>query len=168
MSLNSRHFRTAVEAILKNWTALQLAVSQHAAGGHSAAVANWMVDAVLQWFSENKDLQPFEVSEFLEDILNQEFNVIIEDGSSDEIGTFICEFFSLCLTKSEEEVVARLRTLPKCDLAACRVESDEQGTEANQAELAGNLEDMDLDVEPTKKQPEVDPEGWQVITRKKK
>ena len=59
------HFHTAVAAVFKNWTALQLAVSQGAAGPQSAAIATWMVEATVQWFAENKDLECYEVEDFL-------------------------------------------------------------------------------------------------------
>ena len=53
-----KNFHSSVDAILKNWTALQLAVSQGAGGPQSKAIADWMVEAVVQWFSENEKLEP--------------------------------------------------------------------------------------------------------------
>ena len=67
------YFHTACDAILKNWTALQLAVSQGAGGPQSKEIAQWMVDAVVQWFNENDNLQGYEVTEFLEQIIIQEY-----------------------------------------------------------------------------------------------
>ena len=53
-SLRETYFRTAVTAILKNWTALQLAVAQGSAGADSRAIAEWLVEATLHWFASNK------------------------------------------------------------------------------------------------------------------
>lgn len=50
--------------ILKNWSALQMVVSNSAADPESAKIATWMVDATVQWFGENKDLQPNKVEDF--------------------------------------------------------------------------------------------------------
>ena len=51
------NFHIAVEAIFKNWTALQMAVKQGSAGPQSQAIASWLVEATVQWFSENKNLE---------------------------------------------------------------------------------------------------------------
>ena len=69
MSAIDFRFRFAVDAILKNWDALQMVVSHGAAGPESAKIAAWMVDATVQWFGENKDLEPDEVADFLLDII---------------------------------------------------------------------------------------------------
>ena len=73
------HFRTAITAIFKNWTALQLAVNhvsgwykkikfarynffpQNAGGPQSKEKAEWMEESLETWFYENKDLEPYEV-----------------------------------------------------------------------------------------------------------
>ena len=65
-------FHSAVEAIFQNWSALQLTVSQGAAGPESKDIAKWMVSATVQWFSENKDLECDEVEDFLITIINFE------------------------------------------------------------------------------------------------
>ena len=118
-----QNFHVSVDAIFKNWTALQLAVSQGAGGTQSKEIADWMVDALVQWFNENENLEPYEVTEFLEQIINQEFNLIVDDGSTDQIGTTVCEFFQLCTSsKSNDEILNKIRSLPKCDLSKCTVE----------------------------------------------
>ena len=43
--VNETPFYSAVNAIFENWTALQLIVSQGAAGSESANIAKWMVTA---------------------------------------------------------------------------------------------------------------------------
>merc|ERR550519_2790963 len=83
-------FHSAVDAIFQNWTALQLSVSQGSAGPQSADIARWMVSATVQWFSENKNLECDEVEDFLTDIVNQEFNVLIDDGSVTETSKLVC------------------------------------------------------------------------------
>lgn len=148
-----------------------MAVSQGAAGAQSSAIANWMVDAVVQWFGENQNLEPHEVTEFLEQIFNQEFNCIVEDGSSDEIGTMICDFYDFSKTKSNDEIIAKLQSLPKCDLSQCRVENEDNDEEQrqNQIQVENAMNSMDVDDSEATKQPETDPDGWTtVVTRKKK
>ena len=159
-----QHFRTAVEAILKNWTALQLAVSQGSAGAQSQEIANWMVDATVQWFSDNKELEPYEVRDFFDDIISQEMNFSVEDGSTDEIGRLMCDFYSKCKTNSEEDVLKAIRTLPKCDLAKCKVEESNLPVDVS-SQISEKMEQLATTPEP---KPQPDPEGWEVVTRKKR
>ena len=173
------NFRTSVDAILKNWTALQLAVSQGAAGHHTSAIAEWMIDAVVQWFGENENLEPYEVTEFLETILNQEFNLVVDDGSTDEIGTTICDFYQLCIcsNKSNDEILGKIHSLPKCDLSRCRILDGNEETCQNQDQLEQQMDSMQVENSEssshqnnTTETPklEVDPDGWVVVGRKKK
>ena len=174
------NFHTSVDAILKNWTALQLAVSQGAGGPQSKEIAQWMVDAVVQWFNENNNLEPYEVTEFLEQIIIQEFNLIIDDGSSDEIGTTICEFYQICTSsKSTEEIVSKIRTLPKCDLSKCKIDGEPDSTISDdENKLEQEMSNMEVDTTSaessniqngaTHSKMEPDPDGWTVVDRKKK
>ena len=143
----NRYFHVSCDAILKNWTALQLAVSQGAGGPQGREIAQWMVDAVVQWFNENENLEAHEVADFLEQIVAQEFNLQIDDGSSDAIGTTICEFYKICTsTKSSEEIISKIRTLPKWDLSRCQI--TEQGVPVplnNESNLEDQMSGMEVD-----------------------
>ena len=168
---NQYNFHIAVDAIFKNWTGLQLAVRQGAAGPHSSAKGSWLVDATVQWFSENRNLEVYEVEEFLEDILNQEFNLLVEDGSVNEVSKLVCEYFSHCNTLTEEEVVKRLKQLPKCDLSTCKVEDDTNAEEEDHNNDIDTSEMMEgLKIEEIEKEtppPLTDSDGWTVVPRKK-
>lgn len=183
------NFHASVDAIFKNWTALQLAVSQGAGGTQSNAIADWMVDAVVQWFKENENLAPYEVTEFLEQIINQEFNLIVDDGSTDEIGTTVCEFFQLCSSsKSNDEIMNKIRSLPKCDLSKCTIDgqtNEEETITINQNKLEEQMRNLDPIMEvdhdsasasdpsnnsncANEPKTEPDSDGWVVVERKKK
>ena len=177
--MTDQNFRIAVDAILKNWTALQLAVQQGAAGPHSQAVAAWMVDATVQWFSENKNLDNYEVEEFFEEILNREFNLLVQDGSVKDTSRLICEYFALCNSNmTNESIQEKLRQLPKCDLSKCKVDLEECDDGEHESEdLAnemfknGDSEMMDVEETSEKaenKEQQVDADGWTVVSRKKK
>mgnify|MGYP001219832459 CR=1 FL=1 len=133
-------FHSAVEAVFQNWTALQFAIRQGAAGPQSADIAKWMVSATVQWFSENKDLEFDEVEDFLLDTVNQEFDVLIDDDSATETSKLICEFYKLCSREDcEAELKSRLQALPKCDLSKCKVN---EGVEVE------NVDEKEENVEP--------------------
>ena len=108
-------FHSAVDAVFQNWMALQFAVDQGTAGPQSADIAKWVVSATVQWFSENKNLEYDEVEDFLADIVNQEVNVLIDDGSVTETSKLVCDFYRLCSSSKEDwelEIKRRLQALP--------------------------------------------------------
>ena len=184
----TRYFHISCDAILKNWSALKLAVSNEAGGSQTNEIAQWMVDAVVQWFNENENLEGYEVADFLEQIMAQEFNMQIEDGSSDEIGTAICEFYQLCSSsKSPEEIISKVRTLTKCVLSISELLIIYQiNGERSKINDGSNVEEQmtGMEVDETTppdpsmqqnanayantsiKEPDVD--GWMVVERTKK
>ena len=168
---NESPFHSAVDAVFQNWTALQMAVSQGAAGAQSADIAKWMVGATVQWFSENKDLETYEVEDFLIDIVNQEFNVLVDDGSVIEISKLICDFHRLSTSRDcEAELKRRLEALPKCDLSKCQVDQGEAPDVDESDNLEGSNEDANESMDTTDEpEPEVqDPDGWTVVKTSKK
>ena len=177
-AVSDLRFKFAVDAILKNWTALQMAVAQAAAGPESANIASWMSDATVQWFSENKDLAPYEVEEFLLDIINQYFNVLIEDGSAQDISQLICKFYTIASdvkgTSDEEFRNSLQSSLPKCDLSVFKVsaEEPEDVSAESESDLAQNMQELtfreDEETKQKNKEPVVDDDGFTMVTRKKK
>ncbi len=173
-------FRAAVNSVVSNWTALRLMVNNSSVGD---AFVPWLVDATVQWFSDNADLAPEEVEGFFEDIIVAEFNVSLEDGSLREIGTRVWELYGDCGRLREEEVMAKLGELPKAsDLSACRVE-DAKEVEVDSEENGGDgggaaADDGAMDVEENsganasvgsrREKPQTDEDGWTTVPSRRK
>ena len=68
-----------------------------------------MAGATENWFYENKDLQDFEVEDFLGEIMQNEFNLQIDDGSLEEVARSVCEYYDLCSASDEELVRTKLQ-----------------------------------------------------------
>ena len=60
---------------------------QHAGGTQSKEKADWLEDVTENWFYENKDVEPYELQDFLEEIIEAEFNLQIDDGSVAEVNS---------------------------------------------------------------------------------
>jgi len=167
------YFKTAITAIFKNWSALQLAVAHNAGGPQSKEKADWMEEVTEQWFYDNQDIQPYELADFLEDIVITEFNNLqIDDGSFNEVGRQVCEYFQVCKTQSETAVLARLQELPRCDLSQSRVEEgdemdEEEGAGADVVNGLENVEEMNNLKIHKQKEPEIDEDGFQMVSKKK-
>ncbi|XP_013409213.1 pre-rRNA-processing protein TSR2 homolog isoform X2 [Lingula anatina] len=118
-------FYKAIEKVLKGWTAFQLAVSHGFGGAHTQEKAVWLVGAVEQWFTENDDIEPWELSDFFEDIMSTEFDTVIDDNSLLVVSKAICQFYALCKQGKEAEVLADVEKIPTASLQNCVVAQDE-------------------------------------------
>ena len=124
-----------------------------------------MVGATENWFYENSELQDWEVGDFLGEILANEFNLEIQDGSLPEVGRKICEFFEVCSKCNEKEIRAKMMTLPRCDLSKSRVEDDDYMDDEDSMDIeesADKIEDLAIK---ENKEPVVDDDGFQMVTR---
>ncbi|XP_052214011.1 pre-rRNA-processing protein TSR2 homolog isoform X2 [Dreissena polymorpha] len=113
-------FRGAVDRILGNWPVLKLAVTHGFGGADSQAKAEWLVGAIYQWFTENANIETYELEDFLEDVLNTEFDTIADDGSLPEVAKMICGCYKLCQHGDDVQLRERLDKLPPCNLANCQ------------------------------------------------
>ena len=168
-----KYFKAAIDAIFKNWEALQMLVKDMAGGPQSREKAEWMVGVLENWFYENKDLEAFEVSDFLDKICINEFNVSIDDGSLDDVARSVCEFFAICKSSDGETVLTKLQSLPKCDLTNFEIQDynyvDENGP-ANYLEKLNTMElkEDKVKVEKVKIEPEIDEDGFETVKSRKK
>ncbi|XP_065509389.1 pre-rRNA-processing protein TSR2 homolog [Caloenas nicobarica] len=74
-------FAQGVRAVLGGWAALQLAVAQGFGGPQSPEKAAWLAGALQEFFTQNADLEEEEVEEFLAEVMDNEFDTAVEDGS---------------------------------------------------------------------------------------
>ncbi|XP_059805599.1 pre-rRNA-processing protein TSR2 homolog [Hypanus sabinus] len=171
--------RTALEA----WPAFQVALENGFGGAHSQQKAAWMVTAVEQYFHDNADLESEEVEELLADILDNEFDTVVEDGSLSEVAHQIWSTFALCQRGQESEVRARIQQLVE-RRDRVRVEvvpargSGEEAEEDDSEEDGAEAMDCDSQAAPEPRSlcpaaaegpsKEEDPDGWTVVRRKRK
>eukprot|EP00088_Acartia_fossae_P070868 TRINITY_DN958_c0_g1_i2.p1 TRINITY_DN958_c0_g1~~TRINITY_DN958_c0_g1_i2.p1 ORF type:complete len:171 (+),score=30.65 TRINITY_DN958_c0_g1_i2:43-555(+) len=161
------YFNTAIQAIFRNWSGLQFAVQQGAGGADSKAKEAWFMQATETWFYENQDLLPCEVADFLDNIIQDEFDLRMEDGSLEEVASVLCEYYSLCCTRNEAAIVEKLRALPRCDLSLCKCEDDE---DENFNRAVNNMNDTveSMEVSSGPPAPVIDEDGFQMVLRSKK
>ncbi|CAM9907507.1 unnamed protein product [Lampetra fluviatilis] len=104
-------FHSAVETVLKAWPVLQIAVENGFGGVYSQQKAEWMVGVVESFFYENGNLESFEVEDFMTDILNNEFDTVIEDDSLPQVSRQLCTLFGLCTGGRASEATQFMETL---------------------------------------------------------
>ncbi|KAK2721337.1 pre-rRNA-processing protein TSR2 homolog [Artemia franciscana] len=166
------NFNGIISNVFNNWTALQLAVENQLGGPQSKEIAEWMVGVTEKFFVDNENLQGWEVGDYLAELVSNEFETEIEDGSTDEIGILLCKFFKLVKESNLEQLQAELLRLPKCNLALCRLQESPEDNEMvpEDSVEALNVDSMSLQETGDKKskEPIVDEEGFTLVTRSKK
>ncbi|XP_032873030.1 pre-rRNA-processing protein TSR2 homolog [Amblyraja radiata] len=104
-------FAESVAATLGSWPALQIALENGFGGVYGQQKADWMVTAVERYFLDNADLDRVEVEELLAELLDNEFDTVVEDGSVLEVAEEIWTTFALCRRGQEAEVRGRIQRL---------------------------------------------------------
>ncbi|XP_076860159.1 pre-rRNA-processing protein TSR2 homolog [Brachyhypopomus gauderio] len=181
-------FTEAVRAVLETWPVLQIAVDNGFGGAHSQQKAEWMVDAVQQYFYDNDDLQPAEVEDFLSDLMNNEFDTLIDDGSLPQVAQKVCEMFQQCQQGRLGEVREHVSQLALKNAAGrakvtpvktpAEEEEEEEEEEESEDEESMECDDPGAGVsgKPWQQQPpssaateeeKEEEEGWTVVRRKK-
>nr|CAB3267311.1 pre-rRNA-processing protein TSR2 homolog [Phallusia mammillata] len=133
-------FYDGIQATLKSWTALQLAVSKGFGGAHSQEKAQWLVRVIQQFFQENDDIEPYELEDFIEEIMSTEFSLITEDNSVKDISIKICNLYKMCSQGKLNEVRETMKTLPYVNLGECmEATSQVEQTHDQSDEIIGQL-----------------------------
>jgi len=178
MAPRSSTFSTAVQAVLNNWTALQLAVQHQTGGPESKAIADWMVTVTEDFFYENDDVIGQEIAEWIGEILNTEFETVCEDGSLEEVGNNLCMYFNKIKKGKEEEVLLELSKLKGSGIQNCKVDSaSSQMQDTEDMEDADDIEidvlipmsNVDINAEnPKSLKNQPDEDGWVTVSKTKK
>lgn len=90
-------FDLAIALCLSTWSALTLAVQNSWGGPDSSEKRDWFAGAISDLISTTPDADVEYVEEFMLQIMNDEFDVNVEDGSGEEISAKIIGLRKLTL-----------------------------------------------------------------------
>jgi len=153
------HFTEAVVGVFREWTALRLAASK-ALGTGDAEKLNEMAKAVLEGFSK-RCIYKDELEDYFDDYFQNEFQVIIEDGSIEEVSALLQMLYEECRAgdfRRAMMLAARSRSTAESALAASHAagsltemapaqRSENRAVRAQQAMADINPEDLEGDGE---------------------
>lgn len=94
-------FKESVKYILTEWPSLNLAIENGMGGPQAQEKRDWMCQVIVESLVKEKDI---DVDEFLGEIINQEFDTLIEDGSLEYNSLWINKFYKDCLQGKQQEV----------------------------------------------------------------
>lgn len=95
-------FRKSVTYIIKEWPSLNLAIENGMGGPQAHEKQNWMSNHITEVMLKGTDI---DLEDYLAEIVNQEFDTLIEDGSLEYNTKWIYKFYKDCLQGKEQEVL---------------------------------------------------------------
>ncbi|XP_012603283.1 pre-rRNA-processing protein TSR2 homolog isoform X1 [Microcebus murinus] len=180
-------FRAGVRAVLEAWPALQIAVENGFGGVHSLEKAEWLGGAVEDYFIRNADLELDEVEDFLGELMTNEFDTVVEDGSLPQVSQQLQTMFYHFKRgdgASLREMASHI-TQRKCRVTATALKTARETNEDE--DDGGSVEEMEVSAtndgaatdgvcsqpEPsdpesqTIKEEDIVEDGWTIVRRKK-
>ena len=108
-----------------------------------------------------------EIADYMEEIMNNEFNTLCEDGSIDEIGASLCKYYRLISEGKEAEVILELQKFKGSALHLCKKAST---PDESVGDVAKPIENLQIDSTETKKtnKSEPDEDGWVTVSKGKR
>ncbi|MCJ1441944.1 MAG: hypothetical protein MMC23_002436 [Stictis urceolatum] len=176
-------FDLSIALTLSTWHALTLAVQNSWGGPDSAEKRDWFAGAISELFVSTPDIDVEYLEEFMLNIMNDEFDLNIDDGSAEEISAKIIGLRKLTLqgdfklvnemmTKWEEK---KRKGGDKVKAKMVEREDDEDDTDWDSDNIEDDDGDVEMDEAPQlakapKEKPilEVDEDGFTKVIPKKK
>ena len=187
-----QYFTEGVGSVLRQWTALELAVFHQWGGPQSSERADVLVKEIVELFLGPERIYKDDIALLLEDYLDTNFSTICEDGSPDELGDLFWAMWRECIVGNTNLVTNALSR----EFVRHEMVSKSEGLEGGDADdgsddgedNAGAEEDLreavrqglarvdedDMEMEAAEEAPAPapvpvkDPDGWETVARGKK
>ncbi|XP_026189223.1 pre-rRNA-processing protein TSR2 homolog [Mastacembelus armatus] len=161
-------FKEGVRAVLHTWPVLQIAVDNGFGGVYGQQKADWMVDVVQQYFHDNADLQQSEVEDFIAELMDQEFDTVIDDGSLPQVSISLLQMFSQWQQGALQQLQHTIDTLTKksqrAKVTAPPTPSDDDSDDEAQVM---ECETSSSSASRTDAPSQDEEDGWTVVRKKK-
>ncbi|EFR04859.1 hypothetical protein MGYG_07862 [Nannizzia gypsea CBS 118893] len=184
------HLDLAITLTLYSWPSLTLAVESSWGGPTSRSKRDWFCGAIAELFSTHPETDAQDLEEILIQVMTDEFDVVVDDGSISMIADQICELKAEIekgkferveamweqFKADEQNGVSKLpaNIINRVGVNGVDDSSDDDDEEDDEEEEGDN--DIDMEDAPTprsapkqREEPEVDEDGFtKVISRKKR
>lgn len=176
-----------IQSVFSRWTALQLAVAHSMGGPESDAKYRAFIDAFAQYLIRN--VRPSlsissmeqDIQEYLDEILDEEFNTILDDGSSQELAQLLLRYIQLIhqgkLADVQQELQAQQNATPAVNMSVRNGNDDDDGSSSSSGEDEDDPIDNEMREEGESPQAtstsnesksqsmDVDEDGWTTVHR---
>lgn len=160
-------FLHAISVTLDNWPSFQMAISNGMGGPNVNEKVHWLCSMIVQMFRENAVVLTDDVLVYLDAVMDNEFDTVIDDGSSEMVSQSIVGYYHRITSGDKDFVIAKLdglqskrtQMMEQIRLAST---SGQFKVTSKSNEDASEMMDADDD---TSEAPVDD--GWTVVRRKK-
>ncbi|XP_073814945.1 pre-rRNA-processing protein TSR2 homolog [Musca autumnalis] len=184
-----KNYRIIVEKIFNNWQNLRLAVEHGMGGRNGQQTAIDIMNYTYQYCIGNENITEGELQDVIEELLDQEFDTICEDGSVVEIARHLLRYKYMSLQGQYVEIEAELSKLPQgkdwlrndVKITYTPIDGDSSSEDAGSDSSSDDDDEMDIDgpsssntrttrSQARKKEDDfVEPEeGWTTVRNKRK
>ncbi|KAM9983511.1 hypothetical protein ACTFIY_000224 [Dictyostelium cf. discoideum] len=112
-------FDQAVLRIFKEWTALQLAITNEWGGNKTSERAEDMRQDVLDLFLMGKQVYSDQIEKILDECLSQDLNTVAEDDSCKQVATLIIQCYNLAINGAYNDMVSLLGPETASVISSC-------------------------------------------------
>ncbi|XP_053435257.1 pre-rRNA-processing protein TSR2 homolog [Nycticebus coucang] len=180
-------FRAGIRVVLEAWPALQIAVENGFGGLHSQEKAEWLGGAVEDYFIRNANLELDEVEDFLGELMTNEFDTVVEDGSLPQVSQQLQTMFhhfqrgdGAALREMASQIAQRKCRVTATALRTARkIDDDDDDTDSvEEMEVSATNDEAATDEVCTQPEPchpasqaikeeDIVEDGWTIVRRKK-
>ncbi|KAK1143302.1 rRNA accumulation- protein [Aspergillus melleus] len=177
----STYLDMGITLAVNNWPAMNLAVQSNWGGPTSADKRDWLCGAISEMLAERPETDALDLEDVLEQVMNDEFDVVVDDESAVPVAAQIIEFRDQT-ARGEFDVIQEMWETWQQKIAAKggatnAVEGfkrgEDQGSDDDDDE--DDEEDEDMGDAPAlvsapreKVEPEIDEDGFTKVVGKKK
>lgn len=167
-----------IRSVFSRWTALQIAVTHSMGGSQSEAKYEAFIEAFAQYLIRN--VRPSmsisslgqDIQEYFDEVLDEEFNTVIDDGSSQELSQLFLRYIQLIqqgkLADVQQELQLQQASTPAVQLSVRNGnEDDSSSDEDDDGEDNDNEMREEQSTNESKSQSmDVDEDGWTTVHRR--
>lgn len=167
-----------IRSVFSRWTALQLAVAHSMGGPDSEAKYEAFIDAFGQYLIRNarppisaSSLEQ-DIQEYLDEILDEEFSTVLDDGSSQELAQLFVHYIQLIqqgkLADVQQELLLQQAAAPAVQMSV-RNENEDDSSSSSDDDDDNNNNEMreEQSTNESKSQSmDVDEDGWRTVHRR--
>lgn len=164
-------FEEGVQLVMSRWTALNLAVENEWGGRDSKEKAEQIMEDVLYWFEITKAPCPLKLEEQLTAALDEDFHVVLEDGSSMQVAKDLVQLFEE-LSEGNQNLLQSLRSTTQSGANMSKMAGpNDCDSTSSEGDSGSDMEIEEVQKElPSKHQgqqgPLVDDDGFTLVQRK--
>ncbi|CAF2632926.1 unnamed protein product [Rotaria sp. Silwood2] len=169
-----------IRSVFSRWTALQLAVIHSMGGSETQAKYEAFIEAFGEYLTRNirsssMSTNENNIQEYLDEILDEEFNTVLDDGSSYELAQLFVRYIDLILQGKLNDVQQELQlqnSIVSPIQMSIRNENnnnndDDDDDDSSSSESENDMIEEEIEIEkPKTHSMDIDEDGWTTVHRR--